>query len=393
MYLLNNNFDPYDGVFHEPPHELYFYKLLLDNLSPTFLSLVFICCDLLTSVLIYQTVKRYVNHSHQRQNKILLSREIGDTKKRTYEELHIFIRNNDHEEFATYAFYFYLLSPLIICNCVGKTTTVFLNLKLAISLFGIVYKRYYFSVFFHSLATLQRIYPLALISPILIKFTSIQKVIKLKIVIIICTLVLMLTITSSFLILSKELSGSWSFINNVYGFILNIEDVSPNIGLWWYLFMEIFVHFRKLFTASYQINSLFLYIIPLSIKLHQDPFFLAVIILIFNTIFNPYPCLGNTGFYIALLPAFTNLLSYVSILYFFVHQILSIYSLGPVMLYHWLVTNSGNANFFFGLTLFLGVSQVFIMLGMLYVYVKREMWLSYSCDVVFKTRRVRLFVE
>ena len=47
---------------------------------------------------------------------------------------------------------------------------------------------------------------------------------------------------------------------------LSVPDLTPNIGLFWYFFAEMFEHFRLFFICVFQIN-VFFYTIPLSIKL------------------------------------------------------------------------------------------------------------------------------
>lgn len=47
---------------------------------------------------------------------------------------------------------------------------------------------------------------------------------------------------------------------------LSVPDLTPNIGLFWYFFAEMFEHFRLFFLCVFQIN-VFFYTLPLSIKL------------------------------------------------------------------------------------------------------------------------------
>lgn len=49
-------------------------------------------------------------------------------------------------------------------------------------------------------------------------------------------------------------------------FSLSVPDLTPNIGLFWYFFAEMFEHFRLFFLCVFQIN-VFFYTIPLCIKL------------------------------------------------------------------------------------------------------------------------------
>lgn len=89
------------------------------------------------------------------------------------------------------------------------------------------------------------------------------------------------------------------FLSN---FRLNHRDLQPNIGLFWYFFTEMFEHFRPLFLFSFQMNATILYLVPLTIKLHKQPIFLATILIALTSIFRSYPCVGDIAFYMALFP-------------------------------------------------------------------------------------------
>ena len=43
---------------------------------------------------------------------------------------------------------------------------------------------------------------------------------------------------------------------------LRVPELTPNMGLFWYLFLEMFDHFREFFILVFQLNAFF-YIIPL----------------------------------------------------------------------------------------------------------------------------------
>lgn len=87
-----------------------------------------------------------------------------------------------------------------------------------------------------------------------------------------------------------------------YYFRLYHRDLQPNIGLFWYFFTEMFEHFRPLFLFSFQMNATVLYLVPLTIKLHKQPIFLATILIALTAIFRSYPCVGDIAFYMALFP-------------------------------------------------------------------------------------------
>ncbi len=88
---------------------------------------------------------------------------------------------------------------------------------------------------------------------------------------------------------------------------LNVPDLKPNIGLFWYFFTEMFEHFRPLFLCSFQINATILYLTPLSIRLRNEPVLLAVTLTALTAIFKSYPSIGDVGFYLALLPMWKHL--------------------------------------------------------------------------------------
>lgn len=92
-----------------------------------------------------------------------------------------------------------------------------------------------------------------------------------------------------------------------YAYRLNVPDLKPNIGLFWYFFTEMFEHFRPLFLCSFQINATLLYLTALSIRLRNEPILLAGTLTALNAIFKSYPSIGDVGFYIALLPMWKHL--------------------------------------------------------------------------------------
>lgn len=50
---------------------------------------------------------------------------------------------------------------------------------------------------------------------------------------------------------------------------LQVSDLTPNMGLFWYFFTEMFEHFRNFFLWVFQLNAFF-YCIPLTIKLRYN---------------------------------------------------------------------------------------------------------------------------
>lgn len=68
-----------------------------------------------------------------------------------------------------------------------------------------------------------------------------------------------------------------------------------------------FEHFRLLFVCAFQINALALYIVPLTLRFKKEPVLLATVLIALSAIFKSYPCVGDVGFYLALLPLWKHL--------------------------------------------------------------------------------------
>lgn len=106
-----------------------------------------------------------------------------------------------------------------------------------------------------------------------------------------------------------------TFKKYVFFFRLTVPDLKPNIGLFWYFFTEMFEHFRLLFVCAFQINALALYVIPLTLRFNKEPVLLTTVLIALSTIFRSYPCVGDVGFYLALLPLWKHLFTCMYICY------------------------------------------------------------------------------
>ncbi len=52
----------------------------------------------------------------------------------------------------------------------------------------------------------------------------------------------------------------------------HVPDYTPNIGIFWYFFTEMFDHFRALFVWTFQMHVLLLYLLPFTIRLRYFDF-------------------------------------------------------------------------------------------------------------------------
>jgi len=65
-----------------------------------------------------------------------------------------------------------------------------------------------------------------------------------------------ITTIACFLLESYLLMGrSWEFISSTYGIHLLLPDLTPNVGLWWYFFIEMFDSFREFFLGVFWLHQ------------------------------------------------------------------------------------------------------------------------------------------
>lgn len=59
---------------------------------------------------------------------------------------------------------------------------------------------------------------------------------------------------------------SWQWIPSTYGPHLLLSDLTPNVGLWWYFFIEMFDSFREFFLGVFWLHMVS-YVGGLTIKI------------------------------------------------------------------------------------------------------------------------------
>ncbi|GLV45526.1 Phosphatidylinositol glycan anchor biosynthesis class U [Carabus blaptoides fortunei] len=254
------------------------------------------------------------------------------------------------------------------------TTTVFHNFFISLYIYALIHRKPLLGTLSLAVSTTHTLYSAILILPVLLNLKD-EKYARYKMS---WYFILFLTFILGIECVSSVLCGSWKFIENTFGFILLIPDLQPNIGLFWYFFTEMFEHFRALFISAFQINAIFLYLIPLCIRFKKDPVMLASSLIILSTIFKSYPSLGDVGFCLALLPMWTHLVSYLQQGFFVSCCFLISTVLGPVVWHLWIYSRSANANFYFGVTLSFATAQIFLITDLLFAYIKIEFWLKNS---------------
>ena len=361
IHLYSVNVDPYSGdLFHESPLILVTFRLLITYLGP-YIEILFVFIDVLVAFLLYKTACSYVTKLAKEEERKLQKGEYSKLSKS------LVLTEHNSESIPAYVAYAYLFNPYIIFNCVGLTTTTFFNLLLTGIFYSIVKEKKLLCTLLLSLVTLQSFYLFILIVPLCLQFYHSEKTKKCIFQIII----LYLSTFGGLLAICHRVAGSWGFIESTFGFILHVNDLTPNIGLFWYFFTEMFDHFRALFISALQINATVLYLIPLTLHLKDEPFFLAFTLTALTTVFKSYPCLGDVGFYFSLLPIWKHLFFFMQQTFVTTCFLIITSVLGPSVWNLWIYAGSANANFFFGVTLAFATAQIFLITDLLFGHKKR----------------------
>ncbi|CAI0655825.1 unnamed protein product, partial [Colletotrichum noveboracense] len=187
-------------------------------------------------------------------------------------------------------------------------------------------------------------------------------------------------------LMSFLLTGaSWEFLSSTYGAQLTLNDLTPNVGLWWYFFIEMFDSFRSFFLAVFWLH-LSSYVLPLTIRIRSQPLVVLTLLLGIFAIFKPYPSIADTSLFLAMLPLFRHIFPLMR--YTFVGAATIMYAsfLGPAFYHLWIYAGSGNANFFYAITLVWSLGQSLLVSDLTFA-VLRDEWEVERPDMVGKEIR------
>jgi phosphatidylinositol glycan class U len=100
--------------------------------------------------------------------------------------------------------------------------------------------------------------------------------------------------------LSRLFLPSWNFVPAVFMTPLTLPDLTPNPGLWWYFFIEMFDAFREFFLGVFWLHMLS-YSVPFALRFRRQP--LAGVLLMIGVIavFQPYANAGDVGAWLSAL--------------------------------------------------------------------------------------------
>ncbi|KAJ4682601.1 hypothetical protein HRR95_002789 [Exophiala dermatitidis] len=269
LFLYQHGLSPYDGgVFHQAPLLLVLFETL-----PS--ALVFVALDLINAASLQQIAN----------------------------DLHIptpRFRKLDGSIIAAA----YLFNPFTILSCLGKNTSIFTNAAIIQAVLNAQSGNAIRAMFSLAIGTYLSMYPGLLLPPtILMILQNKNQPISATI-----SILSYLGALAALLLTTPILTdGFWDFLSSCYGAQLTVTDLTPNVGLWWYFFIEIFDSFRDFFIGVFWLH-LVGYVGGLSFRLQRQPLFVITSLLGLFAIFKPYPSISDVSLYLGFLPMYSHIL-------------------------------------------------------------------------------------
>ena len=206
----------------------------------------------------------------------------------------------------------YLFNPFTVATCLGRPTSVFTNCAVLYAIAKAVNGKSMSSILALAVAAYLSLSPALLFPPLLLlcydqtrKGNVMTSSFPFKFFL--NHFVMLSASLAWFLYVSYLLTGrSWEFLSSTYGVHLLLPDLTPNVGLWWYFFIEMFDSFREFFLGVFWLH-LGGYVGGFCIRVRKQPLFIITSLLGIFAIFKPYPSISDTSLYFALLPLYGHI--------------------------------------------------------------------------------------
>lgn len=269
----------------------------------------------------------------------------------------------------------FLYNPYTIATCIGRSTGVFTTCCILQAIAKAVQGSSFKAMVALSFASYLSMYPILLLPPLVLQAYDRQPE-KRRVAQIgefaVTNVLVVVGCIASLLGMSFVIAGnSWEFLARTYGIQLTLSDLTPNVGLWWYFFIEMFDSFRAFFLGVFWLH-LASYPAALSIRLRPQPLAVLTILLGTFSIFKPYPSLADASLFLSMVPLFRHVFPLMR--YSFVTPATLLYAsfLGPAFYHLWIYAGSGNANFFYAITLVWSLGQSLLVTDLTFAVLRDE---------------------
>ncbi|WVQ99565.1 hypothetical protein IAU59_006701 [Kwoniella sp. CBS 9459] len=343
VFIHEHGTNPYDGgVFYHSPLYLAFFTYLVPISSHILTALLWIAIDIAGSL-------GLVNIWRARRSE------------------------NDQKDRTAIIAALYLFNPYTLLTCLARSTTALDNAILIHAISSASSGQLFPAFVLLAISTHVSLYPMLLLPAFAILFARRQPHASMTTsgAASVSTLALSFSALAG---LSYVVAGE-AWIAQTFGTILTVSDLTPNVGMWWYFFTEMFDHFRSFFLGVFQLHHL-IYVAPLCLRLSHDPLFTILVTVGVMSTWKSYPALGDMALWGSLLSCFPEVVSNLRhpLFTLTVHLYTSI--LLPLLHSLWLLTGTGNANFFYAATMVYGLNASLAVVDVLgaglRLQVKRE---------------------
>ncbi|KAA8913031.1 GPI transamidase subunit PIG-U [Sphaerosporella brunnea] len=354
LFLYTHGVSPYDGgIFHQAPLLLAFFSNIPKSSLVT--NLIYIFADVQSALALIDIAASGVSastplHTSSRKGNSLPPWTAGAA---------------------------FLLNPFTIATCLSRSTLVFTNTAILTSIAKAVRGDSIPAILALAMSSYLSLYPVLILPALVLLSYDMQSTTrkgKLGPLLnyALTQTGLFLGAIAGLLGLSYVITGgSWEFLYSTYGVHLLLPDLTPNVGLWWYFFIEMFDSFREFFLCVFQLHLL-IYVGGLCIRIRKQPLFVITTILGISAIFKSYPSIGDTALYLSLLSLYRHLFPLMRYTFFATSTLLYASLLGPAFYYLWIYAGSGNANFFYAITLVWCLAITVIVADALFAVLRDE---------------------
>ncbi|XP_052815896.1 phosphatidylinositol glycan anchor biosynthesis class U protein-like [Mya arenaria] len=366
--LQDNDISPYQGdMFHETPIMLRVFSFVTKLLGSK-INYFFVFIDVLSGLALAS-----IGHHFGRY---MLAKQLSEVKSYAIGVEKIILKRDDVSTISMALVAAHFLNPYSVAVCLGRSTAVINNLFIFLTFMYMLKGNVVLCLACIAFAAYQSLYPIMLLVPAAIFFqqrSDKSQRSDLPQFLTGCSVTAMtgLGLTAALFLASYFIEGSTRFLPATTGFILGVPDLTPNLGVFWYFFTEMFEHFRPFFICVFQINA-FLFTVPLAIKLKDHPVFLAYILVFLMSIFKSYPSHADVAVFVTLLPLWKHIFSYMRNTFIVTNMFLSCTVLAPILWHLWIYAGSANANFFFAIALTFSTAQIFLLTDLLFGFLRRE---------------------
>mmetsp|Transcript_59155 Transcript_59155/g.132585 ORF Transcript_59155/g.132585 Transcript_59155/m.132585 type:complete len:475 (-) Transcript_59155:8-1432(-) len=155
------------------------------------------------------------------------------------------------------------------------------------------------------------------------------------------------------------MDSSMEFLDATHVAWLTLQDLTPNVGIFWYVFIEVFDRYRTLFLIVFHCH-IFFYPLPLHLRVGRHapigPWLQCAAAVGIMTIFKAYPTASDYGLMLSMLLIHFELIQECQKTFVFLMSgLLFGLAMFPTMTAVWLTRNAGNANFLYNMTLVVNI--------------------------------------